>query len=63
MTVSLQLPAVVQKLRERKWKVADLLHMLLRYQEENFHPPPAGGAVAARETKHTPLFQWLLEHA
>ncbi|XP_014904061.1 A-kinase anchor protein 11 isoform X1 [Poecilia latipinna] len=58
-----QLPAVVQKLQERKWKVADLLHMLLRYQEESLcHAPPLppGGT---RETQHPPLFQWLLEHA
>uniref|UniRef100_A0A3Q2DZH8 A kinase (PRKA) anchor protein 11 n=1 Tax=Cyprinodon variegatus TaxID=28743 RepID=A0A3Q2DZH8_CYPVA len=53
-----QLPAVVQKLRERRWKVSDLLHMLLRYQEESLRqPPPATG------TQHPPLFQWLLEHA
>ncbi|XP_012731812.2 A-kinase anchor protein 11 isoform X1 [Fundulus heteroclitus] len=58
-----QLPAVVQKLRERRWKVADLLHMLLRYQEEKFSHPPPGGTVAARESQHTSLFQWLLEHA
>uniref|UniRef100_A0A096MBW5 A-kinase anchoring protein 11 n=1 Tax=Poecilia formosa TaxID=48698 RepID=A0A096MBW5_POEFO len=58
-----QLPAVVQKLQERKWKVADLLHMLLRYQEESLcHAPPLppGGT---RDTQHPPLFQWLLEHA
>ncbi|KAK5602910.1 hypothetical protein CRENBAI_021564 [Crenichthys baileyi] len=58
-----QLPAVVQKLQERKWKVADLLHMLLRYQEESLCHPPPGVTVAARETQCTPLFQWLLEHA
>ncbi|KAM4731577.1 A-kinase anchor protein 11 isoform 2-T3 [Anableps anableps] len=58
-----QLPVVVQKLRERKWKVADLLHMLLRYQEESLCHPPMGGTVSARETQHLPLFQWLLEHA
>ncbi|XP_008435788.1 A-kinase anchor protein 11 isoform X2 [Poecilia reticulata] len=60
-----QLPAVVQKLQERKWKVADLLHMLLRYQEESLchappPPPPPGGT---RNTQHPALFQWLLEHA
>uniref|UniRef100_A0A3B5MIN2 A kinase (PRKA) anchor protein 11 n=1 Tax=Xiphophorus couchianus TaxID=32473 RepID=A0A3B5MIN2_9TELE len=59
-----QLPAVVQKLQERKWKVADLLHMLLRYQEESLcHSPPSPPPGGTGDTQHPPLFQWLLEHA
>lgn len=50
-----QLPAVVQKLREKRWRVGELLHTLLRYCEESFQPD--------RESTRTPLFQWLLEHA
>lgn len=51
-----QLPAVVQKLRDRKWKVGELLHMLIRYCEESQSHSQAG-----RELHGTPLFQWLLE--
>lgn len=60
-----QLPAVVQRLRERKWRVGDLLHTLLRYCEESqSHDPTREEALqAGRETHRTPLFQWLLEHA
>lgn len=57
MCVCLQLPAVVQKLRDRKWKVGELLHMLIRYCEESQSHSQAG-----RELHGTPLFQWLLEH-
>lgn len=49
MRVCPQLPAVVQKLQDRKWKVGELLHMLIRYCEES-------------QAHGTPLFQWLLEH-
>ncbi|XP_017287308.1 A-kinase anchor protein 11 isoform X2 [Kryptolebias marmoratus] len=62
-----QLPAVVQKLREKKWRVGDLLHMLLRYCEESqthSHLPAREDALQpGREPHRTPLFQWLLEHA
>ncbi|XP_053184539.1 A-kinase anchor protein 11 isoform X3 [Scomber japonicus] len=62
-----QLPAVVQRLRERKWRVGELLHTLLRYCEENqshSHSQPREEALQAdRECHRIPLFQWLLEHA
>lgn len=61
--VCLQLPAVVQKLRDRKWKVGELLHMLIRYCEESQGDGQARAEAAAsgRELHATPLFQWLLE--
>ncbi|KAF3694436.1 A-kinase anchor protein 11 [Channa argus] len=55
-----QLPAVVQRLRERRWRVGDLLHTLLRYCEES---QSQTREEAAREPHRLPLFQWLLEHA
>ncbi|KAM6934861.1 A-kinase anchor protein 11 isoform 3-T3 [Xenentodon cancila] len=62
-----QLPAVVQRLRERKWRVGDLLHTLLHYCEEmqsQSHPAAREETLqTGREPHHTPLFQWLLEHA
>ncbi|XP_042283105.1 A-kinase anchor protein 11 isoform X3 [Thunnus maccoyii] len=62
-----QLPAVVQRLRERKWRVGELLHILLRYCEESqshSHSQPREEALQAdRECHRIPLFQWLLEHA
>ncbi|XP_008297353.1 A-kinase anchor protein 11 isoform X1 [Stegastes partitus] len=62
-----QLPAVVQRLRERRWRVGELLHTLLRYCEESqthSQPQPREEAPqAGREPHHAPLFQWLLEHA
>ncbi|XP_061679950.1 A-kinase anchor protein 11 isoform X2 [Syngnathoides biaculeatus] len=55
-----QLPAVVQRLRERKWRVGELLHFLLRYCDESQpHAPPG---EAAGESQRLPLFKWLLEH-
>lgn len=61
-----QLPAVVQKLREKRWRVGELLHTLLRYCEESqaqSQPQPREeGPQAGRESTRTPLFQWLLEH-
>lgn len=65
-----QLPAVVQRLRERRWRVGELLHTLLRYCEET-PPPPREEEEGAPPHPHqhphhhhrTPLFQWLLEHA
>ncbi|XP_053732997.1 A-kinase anchor protein 11 isoform X2 [Synchiropus splendidus] len=53
-----QLPVVVQRLRERKWRVGDLLHILLRYCEEN-----QGREEASCDPHRVPLFQWLLDHA
>uniref|UniRef100_A0A3P8UM27 A-kinase anchoring protein 11 n=1 Tax=Cynoglossus semilaevis TaxID=244447 RepID=A0A3P8UM27_CYNSE len=61
-----QLPAIVQRLQERRWRVGELLHTLLRYCEENQsssqsqvrEESPLGG----REPQRTPLFQWLLDH-
>ncbi|XP_072253450.1 A-kinase anchor protein 11 isoform X2 [Leuresthes tenuis] len=62
-----QLPVVVQRLRERKWKVGDLLHTLLRYCEENqahgLLPAREEALQAGRDPHRTPLFQWLLELA
>ncbi|CAL9690465.1 unnamed protein product [Knipowitschia caucasica] len=62
-----QLPAVVQKLREKRWHVGELLHILLRYCEESpvqSEPPTREDALqAGRDTPQTPLFQWLLEIA
>ncbi|XP_045910829.1 A-kinase anchor protein 11 isoform X2 [Micropterus dolomieu] len=54
-----QLPAVVQRLRERKWRVGELLHTLLRYCEES----QTHSQSQAREPHRISLFQWLLEHA
>ncbi|XP_042350322.1 A-kinase anchor protein 11 isoform X2 [Plectropomus leopardus] len=62
-----QLPAVVQRLRERRWRVGELLHTLLRYCEEGQTrgPSPAREEPlqTGREPQRTSLFQWLLEHA
>ncbi|XP_026231478.1 A-kinase anchor protein 11 isoform X2 [Anabas testudineus] len=62
-----QLPAVVQRLRERKWRVGDLLHMLLRYCEESQTQSQSQAREealqAARDPQRIPLFQWLLEQA
>ncbi|XP_041857162.1 A-kinase anchor protein 11 isoform X2 [Melanotaenia boesemani] len=62
-----QLPAVVQRLRDKRWRVGDLLHTLLRYCEENqthSHPQAREEALqAGREPHRIPLFQWLLDHA
>ncbi|XP_028248734.1 A-kinase anchor protein 11 isoform X2 [Parambassis ranga] len=61
-----QLPAVVQRLRERKWRVGELLQTLLRYCEESqAHSQPQTreeALQAGREPHCIPLFQWLLEH-
>ncbi|XP_029967151.1 A-kinase anchor protein 11 isoform X3 [Salarias fasciatus] len=54
-----QLPLVVQRLRERRWRVGELLHTLLRYCEEE----PSQGAPGGPGLQRPPLFQWLLEHA
>ncbi|KAM9347204.1 A-kinase anchor protein 11 [Symphorus nematophorus] len=62
-----QLPAVVQRLREKKWRVGELLHTLLRYCEESqTHSQSQAreeALQAGRELHRIPLFQWLLEHA
>ncbi|XP_014029377.2 A-kinase anchor protein 11 isoform X1 [Salmo salar] len=58
-----QLPAVVQRLKDRKWKVGELLQALLRYCEETHAPPQSEPREAGRASHHTPLFPWLLEHA
>ncbi|XP_049583927.1 A-kinase anchor protein 11 isoform X2 [Syngnathus scovelli] len=57
-----QLPAVVQRLRERKWRVGDLLHFLLRYCEESQAQPRDETPQSGRESHRVPLFKWLLEH-
>lgn len=58
-----QLPAVVQKLREKRWRVGELLHTLRRYCEESQPQPREESLQTGRESTRTPLFQWLLEHA
>ncbi|CDR18646.1 unnamed protein product, partial [Oncorhynchus mykiss] len=60
-----QLPAVVKRLKEREWKVGELLQALLRYCEETqtHTPPQSEHGEAGRASHHTPLFQWILEHA
>ncbi|KAM9485228.1 A-kinase anchor protein 11-like isoform 1-T1 [Salvelinus alpinus] len=62
-----QLPAVVQRVKEREWRVGELLQALLRYCEETFTPPQSEPREetpqAGKALHHTPLFQWLLEHA
>ncbi|XP_012993348.3 A-kinase anchor protein 11 isoform X2 [Esox lucius] len=61
-----QLPAVIQRLKEREWRVGDLLQALLRYCEETHAPsqaePRTEASQPGRAPQHTPLFQWLLEH-
>ncbi|XP_056145272.1 A-kinase anchor protein 11 [Lampris incognitus] len=65
-----QLPAVVQRLREREWRVGELFQALLRYCEETHShsqfqaqlQPREELPQAGREPDHTPLFQWLLEN-
>ncbi|XP_053090036.1 A-kinase anchor protein 11 isoform X1 [Pangasianodon hypophthalmus] len=51
---------VVQRLREREWRVGELLHALLRYYEEC----PSQEEPCAEDTRHErrSLFHWLLEH-
>lgn len=62
-----QLPAVVQKLREKRWRVGELLHILLRYCEESqaqSQPQSREESLqTGRDSTRTSLFQWLLEHA
>nr|XP_043877941.1 A-kinase anchor protein 11 isoform X1 [Solea senegalensis] len=69
-----QLPVVVQRLQERRWRVGELLHMLLRYCEESHAhgqsqardetpPPPPPSLAPPQRTPPPPLFQWLLDHA
>ncbi|TRY85982.1 hypothetical protein DNTS_021867, partial [Danionella cerebrum] len=56
-----QLPVVAQRLREREFRVSDLLQALLRYLDESrSHDEPESGDGQQR---HESLFQWLLEHA
>ncbi|XP_070693724.1 A-kinase anchor protein 11 isoform X2 [Pempheris klunzingeri] len=61
-----QLPAVVQRLRDRKWRVGELLHTLLRYCEDSQTLSQSQAREealqAGREPHCVPLFQWLLEH-
>lgn len=61
-----QLPEVVQRLREKRWRVGELLHTLLRYCEESQAQSQFQTREEAlqtgRETHCIPLFQWLLEH-
>lgn len=55
----LQLPAVAQRLREREFRVGDLLQALLRYFEERRSEEEVGDM----RNGHKSLFQWLLEQA
>ncbi|KAG1945305.1 A-kinase anchor protein 11 isoform X2 [Pimephales promelas] len=57
----LQLPAVAQRLKEREFRVADLLQALLRYFEE-CRTEEEHEAGDTRQG-HKSLFQWLLEQA
>ncbi|XP_059355617.1 A-kinase anchor protein 11-like isoform X3 [Carassius carassius] len=54
-----QLPAVAQSLREREFRVGDLLQALLRYFEERRSEEEVGDT----RNSHKSLFQWLLEQA
>ncbi|XP_016101214.1 A-kinase anchor protein 11-like [Sinocyclocheilus grahami] len=54
-----QLPAVAQRLREREFRVGDLLQALLRYFEERRSEEEVGNT----RNGHKSLFQWLLEQA
>ncbi|XP_007251774.3 A-kinase anchor protein 11 isoform X1 [Astyanax mexicanus] len=56
-----QFLTVVQCLREREWRVGELLQALLRYYEESPYQEEPGAVDTARG--HRTLFQWLLEHA
>ncbi|KAJ8247057.1 hypothetical protein GJAV_G00258270 [Gymnothorax javanicus] len=51
------LPAVLQKVEEKEWRVGDLLQALLRYCEG------LGPNVDPVNRSAPPFFQWLLEHA
>ncbi|KTG39936.1 hypothetical protein cypCar_00018192 [Cyprinus carpio] len=55
----LVLPAVAQRLREREFRVGDLLQALLRYFEERRSEEEVGDM----RNGHKSLFQWLLEQA
>ncbi|KAI2660422.1 A-kinase anchor protein 11 [Labeo rohita] len=55
----LVLPAVAQRLREREFRVGDLLQALLRYFEERRTEEEVGDT----RNDHKSLFQWLLEQA
>ncbi|XP_077473084.1 A-kinase anchor protein 11 isoform X2 [Stigmatopora argus] len=59
-----QLPTVVQRLREKKLRVGDLLQLLLRYCEDpHTQPQPMEETPqSVRDSHRIPLFKWLLEH-
>ncbi|XP_016341874.1 A-kinase anchor protein 11-like, partial [Sinocyclocheilus anshuiensis] len=54
-----QLPAVAQRLKEREFRVGNLLQALLRYFEERRSEEEIGDT----RNGHKSLFQWLLEQA
>ncbi|KAK3569251.1 hypothetical protein QTP86_026599 [Hemibagrus guttatus] len=56
----LQFLRVVQRLRERGWRVGELLQALLRYYEEC--PTEDEPRAEDRRHEHRSLFHWLLEH-
>ncbi|XP_030642497.1 A-kinase anchor protein 11 [Chanos chanos] len=56
-----QLPAVVQTLRERDWRIGDLVQALIKYYEE--YPLEEDQGARGGRLSHKSLFQWLLEHA
>ncbi|XP_072542053.1 A-kinase anchor protein 11 isoform X2 [Salminus brasiliensis] len=56
-----QFLTVVQRLREREWRVGELLQALLRYYEECPYQEEPGAVDSTHG--HRSLFQWLLEHA
>ncbi|KAL2081737.1 hypothetical protein ACEWY4_023590 [Coilia grayii] len=55
-----QLPEVMQKVRERQWRIGELLQALLKYYEELQLENPA---VDNRTPGFKSLFQWLIERA
>lgn len=58
-----QLPAVVQRVKEKKWKVGELLHIVLQYCDV-LHSTHAREEDVQADAgfNHTPLFQWILDH-
>ncbi|XP_048862411.1 A-kinase anchor protein 11 isoform X2 [Brienomyrus brachyistius] len=56
-----QLPAVLQRVLEREWKVGELLQVLIRYCDELASEADTESSGESCESK--PFFQWLMENA